>query len=122
MGGRRMKKLRLIAAFVVAMSTTTISNAPDAQASDGVSVFASGFNGPRGLKFGPDSDLYVAEAGLGGTKSTIGQCPQVPTPPGPYFGGRAARILKVAPNGQPTTVVDHLPSAGTGIGGNNNAE
>jgi len=117
-----MKKLRLIAAFVMTMSIATATNAPDAQASDGVSVFAMGFNGPRGLKFGPDGYLYVAEAGLGGTKSTIGQCPQVPTPPGPYFGGRTARILKVAPNGQPTTVVDRLPSAGTGNGGNNNAE
>ena len=32
-----------------------------------VSVFATGFNNPRGLKFGPDCYLYVAEAGLGGT-------------------------------------------------------
>jgi hypothetical protein len=117
-----MKKLRLIAAFVMTMSTTIITNASDTQASDGVSVFATGFNGPRGVKFGPDGYLYVAEAGLGGATSTIGQCPQVPTPPGPYFGGRTARVLKVGPNGHPTTVVDHLPSAGTGSGGNNNAE
>ena len=117
-----MKKLRLIPAFVMTMSITTVSNAPDAQSSDGVSIFATGFNSPRGLKFGPDGYLYVAEAGLGGSTSTIGQCPQVPTPPGPYFGGRTARVLKVAPNGQPTTVVDRLPSAGTGTAGNNNAE
>jgi hypothetical protein len=117
-----MKDLRLIAAFAMAIATATVRNAPDAQASDGVSIFATGFNAPRGLKFGPDGYLYVAEAGLGGTKSTIGQCPQVPTPPGPYFGGRTARVLKVAPNGQPTTVVDRLPSAGTGSGGNNNVE
>jgi hypothetical protein len=117
-----MKQLRLIAAFVMAVSVATATSAPHAQASDGVSIFVTGFNNPRGLKFGPDGYLYVAEAGLGGTRSTIGQCPQVPTPPGPYFGGRTARILQVAPNGQPTTVVDHLPSAGTGNGGNNNAE
>ncbi len=41
-------------------------------------VFATGLNNPRGLRFGPDGNLYVAEAGLGGTNSTIGQCQQVP--------------------------------------------
>src|SRR5215471_3734212 len=117
MGWRRMKKLRLIAAFVMTMSIA-VSNALDAQAADGVSVFASGLNGPRGLKFGPDGYLYVAEAGLGGTTSTIGQCPQVPTPPGPYFGGTTARISKVGPNGMRITVADGLPSATTGAGGN----
>ena len=33
-------------------------------------VFATGLNDPRGLKFGPDGNLYVAEAGIGGTDST----------------------------------------------------
>ena len=38
--------------------------------SPNVTVFASGLAGPRGLKFGPDGDLYVAEAGFGGTNTT----------------------------------------------------
>src|SRR4051794_40846817 len=43
-----------------------------------VSVFATGLNNPRGLKFGPDHHLYVAEGGVGGQNSTVGQCEQVP--------------------------------------------
>jgi len=113
-----MKQLRLIAAFVMAVSVATATSAPHAQASDGVSIFVTGFNNPRGLKFGPDGYLYVAEAGRGGSTSTIGQCPQVPTPPGPYFGGRTARISKIGPNGMRITVAEGLPSATTGAGGN----
>ena len=37
-----------------------------AQFSPNVSVYANGFDNPRGLKFGPDGKLYVAEAGTGG--------------------------------------------------------
>lgn len=76
-----------------------------------VSVFASGLNGPRGMKFGPNGFLYVSEAGLGGDISTLGLCEQVIPPVGPYVGGYSARILKINCNGIVTVVADSLPSA-----------
>ena len=77
-----------------------------------VSVFATGFNNPRGLKFGPDGNLYVAEGGKGGKDSTIGQCVQVPFPVGPYHGSpEGGRISKVDAAGLRTTVTDKLPSS-----------
>jgi hypothetical protein len=76
-----------------------------------ISIYASGLEGPRGLKFGPDGALYVAEAGHGGTNSTQGLCAQVVAPVGPYHGGPSARISKITGAGQRSTVVSGLPSA-----------
>src|SRR5881227_4481698 len=57
-----------------------------------ITVFATGLNNPRGLAFGPDGYLYVAEGGLGGSSTTVGACEQVLAPVGPYTGGLTARI------------------------------
>jgi len=77
-----------------------------------VSVYATGFQNPRGLKWGPDGHLYVAEGGPGGTNSTQGQCTQVPDA-GPYTGSpTGGRISKVV-NGTRVTVTDQFPSSQT---------
>jgi hypothetical protein len=111
--GRAMKKRKtaficlLAAGFTAIVATSPIY----AQLSSNATVYASGLEGPRGLKFGPDGLLYVAEAGTGGTISTIGSCTQVIPPIGPYLGGNAARISKIDHSGNVTTVVSGLPSS-----------
>jgi hypothetical protein len=73
-------------------------------------VLATGLNDPRGLEFGPDGALYIAEAGTGGTTSTVGTCVQGLPPLGPYKGGPSARISKLGPTGKLTTLATGLPS------------
>jgi hypothetical protein len=82
----------------------------------GATLFASGLEGPRGLAFGEDGTLYVAEAGLGGTTSTVGKCPQVPAPLGPDKGGLTARISKIDTGGHVSTLSSGLPSTVTATG------
>lgn len=79
-------------------------------------VYATGLEDPRGLRFGPDHHLYVAEAGTGGKNSTGKACQQVPAPVGPYTGGMTARISKIGPNGQRTTVASGFPSTVDAMG------
>jgi len=80
------------------------------------SVFSTGFNDPRGLRFGPDGNLYVAEAGIGGTDSSTG-CTQVLPPVGPYKGSlTGSRISRVSWGGTRTTYVDSLPSSVNALG------
>ena len=81
-------------------------------------VVTTGLENPRGIKFGPDRRLYVAEGGLGGARSTIGRCPQVPAPVGPYLGGFTGRISAVdVTTGVRTTIVGNLPSSQTAATG-----
>ena len=108
----------LICLTIGGFAGSLVTTQAAAQPSSNVTVYASGLNGPRGLKFGPDGLLYVAEAGTGGSTSTAGQCAQVPgTPgPGPNLGGNTARISKIDRYGKVTSVVTGLPSSVAAIG------
>lgn len=121
----RMKTFRTAVAGVVVLftavalmnssapvETAAASKATPSAAQSNVTVFATGLNNPRGLRFGPDGKLYVAEGGTGGTNSTVGTCEQVPFPIGPYTGSTTgARVSRIDAGGVRTTVADNLPSS-----------
>jgi len=116
MRGSRAPRLPAAALLAAALVATSFAMSPagaTATSQAPVSVFATGFNNPRGLAFGPDGNLYVAEGGKGGTQSTVGQCRQAPDPIGPYTGGFTARISVVDPSGTRTTLARKLPSSST---------
>jgi hypothetical protein len=120
-----MKINRSLSSLVIATAVASVAPAL-AMAQSPVEptpfTVASKLEGPRGLRFGPDGYLYVAEAGTGGTTSTIGQCTQVPGAPGgpgPDTGGPSARISKISPSGKVTTVASGFPSVTIGPGGAN---
>jgi hypothetical protein len=108
----------LLAAAVTQLAPTIAS----AQTPDTFTVVASKLDAPRGLRFGPDGALYVAEGGTGGTnstgptKTTPALCEQVPPPVGPYTGGPNARISKIDSSGNRTTVASGFPSTQDAMG------
>jgi hypothetical protein len=113
----QMKSASFIPLLICTAVAANVAPTPAvAQQPNTFTVYASGLNGPRGLRFDPDGNLYVAEAGTGGPNSTVGSCPQVPGPVGPYRGGKTARISRIGPHGKVTTVASGFPSSVSNAG------
>jgi hypothetical protein len=78
-----------------------------------VTAYATGLTNPRGLAFGPDNRLYVAEAGTGGTSTPVVDprgCPVNVNTFSPYTAGYSGRVIRVRRDGTKETVADNLPS------------
>jgi len=119
--------LRVLGAAVVVLALAGGAGgaiaAPPAQGAAAVDpAWATGLSSPRGLKFGPDGYLYVAEGGAGGMNPAplgdYGNCTAGLTGPGQYYGSNTgSRISRIDTSGGVTTFVDNLPSSGAPIPG-----
>lgn len=83
---RRVTQAGLVVA--VASSVGGVAGQAASAGATTVTVVAQGLNNPRGLAFGRDGQLYVAEAGAGGATC-------VPGPRGPACFGRTGSISRL---------------------------
>jgi hypothetical protein len=94
--GRQMERR----ALALGLASATSAQAP--------TVMATGLDNPRGLAFGPDGAIYVAEAGRGGASTLC-----MPNPggaPGTRCYGPTGAITRVVSAGVHSRVLAGLPS------------
>ncbi len=93
--------------LIVVLTAIGIVTLPCVAAAQTPQVIATGLDNPRGLAFGPDGALYVAEAGRGGT-STL--CLPSPTGPEQRCYGATGGITRIGAPGVQSRVLTGLPS------------
>ena len=112
---RQVAKHMFVSPLLIALGAILVlsSMGGRAVAQSSLQVIASGLDNPRGLAFGPDGALYVAEAGRGGTSALCAPGPDPPFTPRCY--GPSGAITRIEPSGAQQRVVVGLPSiAGPG--------
>jgi hypothetical protein len=101
-----MRKQLLHMATLVACSLIVITSTP-LVAQSSRTVIASGLDNPRGLAFGADGALYVAEAGRGGTSAL---CARDPGTGANRCYGPTGAVTRITGIGVQQRVVTGLPS------------
>ncbi|GAA3083288.1 ScyD/ScyE family protein [Streptosporangium carneum] len=115
MSGVRIGR-RLLAAATggIALLAAATGQVAAAHAADSeTTVVAKGLDSPRGLSFGPDGTLYVAESGHGGKVKCATPPAQEGEKPEKICLGLTGRISTVK-DGKTSVLVDGLPSAASG--------
>ena len=97
---------RLIAALAVIPLALSTASSTRVQAQATMQVIASGLDNPRGLNFGPDGALYVAEAGRGGTSPICHVSPDL----GTRCYGPTGAVTRITGIGVHSRFITGLPS------------
>jgi hypothetical protein len=103
-----------------AQDATPVSEAPSFTPPNGCSVFADGLLNPRYMTFDRSGNLYVSEAGDGGSEPIMAPASQA-TPGAsdatPQAGGEpvsmygtTGQVTKIAPDGTRSVIASNLPS------------
>jgi hypothetical protein len=103
MTARIFRAAAVVLGAVLAAAVVAPAAAQAGGGHEGVTTIATGLDNPRGLAFGPDGSLYVAESGKGGA----GPC--FDGPEGRSCFGRSGAITKVS-HGKQVRVATGLPS------------